>query len=46
MSLVGAVGIVGMEDLFLYVGLVHLFGLVNLLSSGDFGLRAAELVVR
>ena len=46
MSLVGAVGIVGMDDLFLSVGLVHLFGLVNLFSSGCFGLRAAELVVR
>ena len=39
MSLVGAVGIVGMDDLFLSVGLVHLFGLVNLFSSGSFDLR-------
>ena len=30
MSLVGSVGIVGMVDLFLSVGLVRLFGLVNL----------------
>ena len=33
MSLVGSVGIVGMDDLFESVGLVHLFGLVNLLAS-------------
>ena len=46
MSLVGSVGIVGMDDLFSSVGLVHLFGLVNLFSSGCLGLRAAELVVR
>ena len=39
MSLVGSVGIVGMDDLFSSVGLVHLFGLVNLFSSGSFGLR-------
>ena len=44
MSLVGSVGIVGMDDLFLSVGLVHLFGLVNLFSSGSFGLRAAEMI--
>ena len=29
MSLVGSVGIVGMDDLFSSVGLVHLFGSVN-----------------
>ena len=46
MSLVGSVGIVGMDDLFSSDGLVHVFGSVNLFSSGCFGLRAAELVVR
>ena len=29
MSLVGSVGIVGLDDLFLSVGLVHLFGLAS-----------------
>ena len=37
MSLVGSVGIVGMDDLFFSVGLVRLFGLVNFFSSGSFG---------
>ena len=37
MSLVGSVGIVGMDDLFLSVGLVRLFGLVIFFSSGSFG---------
>ena len=45
MALVGSVGIVGMVDLFLSVGLVHLFCLVNLFLSCCFGLGAAELVV-
>ena len=44
--LVGSVEIVGMDDLFSSVGLVHLFGSVNLFSSGCFGLGAAELVVK
>ena len=44
MSLMGSVGIFGIDDLFISVGLVHLFGLVNLFSSGSFGLRAAELI--
>ena len=43
MSLLGSVGVVGMDD-FLSVDLLHLFGSVNLFSSGSFGLRAAEMI--
>ena len=42
----GSAGIVGIFDLFSSVGLVHLHGLVNLFSSGCFGLRAADLIAR